>query len=121
MLWFWLQLLFSLPPIVNAQLKGTASMPLPSNGTLSNQFSALAEQEPKWAEYVGDECKKGDECAGNIRWEIRTSDGCQSGYCQECGTSHVKCGNCGQISFAEGYIQCASCGHRASHRFRFYV
>jgi hypothetical protein len=109
---FWWALLISMPPLLLARLTGAETTPLTATGPSSNEALAVVNlQYPTYGEFVGDECLKGDECQGSIRWSFSMEDGSHSGSCQECGTHHVKCGNCGKINFADDYAHCGNCLH----------
>src|ERR1035437_3523788 len=110
--WFCQEIICSMPPLLLARLTGTETTPLTATGPSSNEALAVGKlQYPTYGEYVGDECLKGDECQGSIRWSFSMEDGSHSGFCQECGTHHVKCGNCGKISFVDDYAHCGNCLH----------
>jgi hypothetical protein len=94
-LWFWREVLSSLPPILLASLKAdTTRSQVPVGPSPAEIVAAGISAE--FVEYVADECKKGDECSGNIRWEFDTFDGCHGGSCDECGAFHIKCA-CGEV------------------------
>ena len=110
--WFWWSFLWSLPPLLLARLTGTATTPLNVTGPWPNEAVLPGDFEySRVGEYVGDVCLKEDECQGSIRWSVSMEDGSHSGYCQECGTNYLKCGNCDKINVADDYAPCGDCLH----------
>jgi hypothetical protein len=62
-----------------------------------------------WDEFVRDPCQVGD-CFGNISWAF-SDGGSEAGYCDTCGSFHIRCGNCGELSwYNEGGVEsCSGC------------
>jgi hypothetical protein len=70
-------------------------------------------EEFDWEEFVRDSCESLADCFGSIDWQFSSGDS-EAGYCNSCGTFHIRCGNCGWISFYdEGHIEkCSGCDMR---------
>lgn len=85
------------------------------------ELSTLTLEEAEefdWDEYMADSCGTLGDCCGTIRWEF--SDGAsEAGFCNNCGTFHIKCGNCSEVSFydEDRIIDCDSCEMRWELRF----
>lgn len=70
-------------------------------------------EEFDWDEYVSDSCQTLGQCWGTIRWQF--SDGAsEAGYCSMCGSFHIRCGNCDDVSSYDEkpYVTCFSCGRQ---------
>jgi Restriction endonuclease len=83
-------------------------------GNIELKTLTLEEAEEfDWEDYVGDSCSTLGDCFGTIRWEFSDGD-TEAGYCGMCGSFHIKCGNCGDISsYNENpVITCFSCGRK---------
>jgi hypothetical protein len=52
-----------------------------------------------WDEYLeGNECHTLGDCwTGRIHWEFEDGEGSEAGYCGNCGSFHVRCGECGCV------------------------
>lgn len=80
------------------------------------ELKALTLEEAEefdWDEYIADSCNSLDHCFGAIRWQF--SDGnSEAGYCSTCGIFHIKCGNCGEVSFydEDRIVKCDACEMR---------
>jgi hypothetical protein len=63
-----------------------------------------------WDEFVQDSCQVAD-CFGTIHWHFSDGDS-EAGPCGNCGTFHIRCGNCGELDwYNENDIEtCVSCG-----------
>lgn len=79
-----------------------------------------------WAEYVTDACQISG-CWGNIQWnEMICAEGgsmepppYKAGFCDSCGSFHLRCGNCGTTKAyeQESDVQCDGCEVRWKLRF----
>lgn len=110
--WFWWALLSSMPPVLIEAVGLTAS----DSRSLACSISGQAAVEATltvvgFTPYVADECQKGDECQGSIRWECESLYGGSSGFCEDCGAVHLRCGHCGTVGTqeADDILQCNAC------------
>ena len=67
-------------------------------------------EEFDWEEFVQDSCQVGD-CFGTVHWAYQDG-GSEAGRCSTCGSFHIRCGNCGEMSWyhERNIEQCSSCG-----------
>lgn len=70
-------------------------------------------EEFDWDEYTADSCESLGECFGRISWHF-SNNGSEAGYCDSCGLFHIRCGECGWISFydEDRIVQCSGCEMR---------
>jgi hypothetical protein len=71
-------------------------------------------QEFDWEEYVSHSCCSPAFCLGTINWQYPDEDGSSLGFCSQCGSLHIKCGNCGSVDFYDetGFVHCRYCEQR---------
>ncbi|MGB9254063.1 MAG: restriction endonuclease [Candidatus Korobacteraceae bacterium] len=83
----------------------------PANVELKTLTLEEAE-EFDWDEYVADSCET-DGCFGTIAWQFSDRSS-EAGYCSRCGTFHVRCGGCGNLSWYDEsrFIKCDGCDMR---------
>ena len=69
-------------------------------------------EEFDWDEYVADSCET-DGCFGTITWQFSDRSS-EAGYCSMCGTFHVRCGGCGNLSWydEDRFKKCDGCDMR---------
>jgi Restriction endonuclease len=63
-----------------------------------------------WDEFVRDTCQTFNHCLGTVNWQF-SSGSSEAGYCGWCGSLHIRCGNCGEMSFynEDSLIKCDGC------------
>src|SRR5260221_3151598 len=70
----------------------------------------LAEAEDfDWEEFVQDSCQI-PECFGTISWHFSDHDS-EAGHRDHCGSFHIRCGNCGWVSWYDerDFEHCSGC------------
>lgn len=91
--------------------------------TVELQTLTLEEAETfDWANYVADRCQNPAGCWGFIEWnEALCQEGggqfpppYEAGFCDSCGLLHIRCGECGELSFylEDPMVQCDACETR---------
>jgi hypothetical protein len=66
-------------------------------------------EEFDWEEFVQDDCQV-ENCFGTIQWHFQDGNS-EAGRCHNCGTFHIRCGNCGEVSwYHESDIEECLCG-----------
>ena len=86
-------------------------------GRIELRVLTLEEAEEfDWDEFVQDYCQI-ENCFGTVQWNFQDGNS-EAGYCHNCGSFYIKCGNCGEVSWYNEWDveQCFSCG--ASWRLR---
>lgn len=66
-------------------------------------------EEFDWDEFIQDSCEV-QECFGTINWCFSDGDS-EAGYCGNCGSFHIRCGNCETVDwYHEGDVEsCPGC------------
>jgi hypothetical protein len=108
-IWFCLQFARSLPLFVIAALRRTQGRrPVAINLAVSDSLSLKDSLQ----RHVFDACQNPGECyGGTIGWCWKDDLGTVAGTCDSCGTFHIKCGNCGELSYyhEDRTVQCDGC------------
>jgi len=57
------------------------------------------------------DCRSWGECYGRARWDFDDDEGGVAGHCTSCGLFHIRCSNCGEMSWhdEDQTVHCESC------------
>ena len=68
-------------------------------------------EEFAWGDYLTDSCDAYGCWGGTIGWRGFGEECSEWGYCNNCGSFHIRCRNCGTLgSYNESnYVQCSGC------------
>jgi hypothetical protein len=108
-IWFYLQFARSLPPfIAQAIRRNKVPPPVAINVAVSDSISVNDSIQLS----LRDAFRNPGECyGGTIGWYWKDDLGTAAGTCDSCGTFHIKCGNCGELSYyhEESTVRCNGC------------
>jgi hypothetical protein len=80
------------------------------------ELSTLTFEEAEefdWEEFIQVSCQTGSGCYGTISW-VYAGGGSELGFCDWCGSLHIRCGECGSVNWynQEQTITCDGCEMR---------